>query len=111
VQLAATFAGVPLYRACGYAEIEYVAAGAVNGVPVPLVLMGKALPGPWRVEGEPSQSEFAFHEDDWSQVEFFSNGQLATVHRMLEAYKPFEAAIASTLAGANFTYVRSIGRR
>jgi hypothetical protein len=44
------------------------------------------------VEGEPSQSEFAFHEDDWSQVEFIPKGQLATVHRMLEAYKPFEAA-------------------
>jgi GNAT superfamily N-acetyltransferase len=43
VQLAATLAGVPLYRACGYAEIERVAAGPVNGIPVPLVLMGKAL--------------------------------------------------------------------
>ncbi len=46
VQLAATLAGVPLYRACGYEEIECVAAGPVNGVAVPLVLMGKALPGP-----------------------------------------------------------------
>jgi GNAT superfamily N-acetyltransferase len=43
VQLAATLAGVPLYRACGYAEIERIAASPVNGVAVPLVLMGKAL--------------------------------------------------------------------
>jgi GNAT superfamily N-acetyltransferase len=43
VQLAATLAGVPLYRACGYAEIERIAARPVNGVAVPLVLMGKAL--------------------------------------------------------------------
>jgi GNAT superfamily N-acetyltransferase len=46
VQLAATLAGVPLYRACGYAEIERVAGGPVNGVPVPLVLMGKTLDRP-----------------------------------------------------------------
>jgi GNAT superfamily N-acetyltransferase len=43
VQLAATLAGVPLYRACGYTEIERVTAGPVNGVPVPLVRMGKNL--------------------------------------------------------------------
>ena len=43
VQLMATLAGVPLYRACGYAEIERTAAPPVNGVAVPLVLMGKAL--------------------------------------------------------------------
>jgi GNAT superfamily N-acetyltransferase len=43
VQLAATLAGVPLYRSCGYAEIERTHGGPVNGVAVPLVLMGKAL--------------------------------------------------------------------
>jgi GNAT superfamily N-acetyltransferase len=43
VQLMATLAGIPLYRACGYAEIERTAGGPVNGVPVPLVLMGKEI--------------------------------------------------------------------
>jgi GNAT superfamily N-acetyltransferase len=43
VQLAATLAGVPLYRACGYDEIKCMTGGPVNGVAVPLVLMGKAL--------------------------------------------------------------------
>jgi GNAT superfamily N-acetyltransferase len=43
VQLMATLAGEPLYRACGYEEIERAAAAPVNGVSVPLVLMGKAL--------------------------------------------------------------------
>lgn len=43
VELAATLAGVPLYRACGYAEIERLSGGPVNGVAVPLVRMGKAL--------------------------------------------------------------------
>jgi GNAT superfamily N-acetyltransferase len=43
VQLAATLAGVPLYRACGYGEIKRMTGGPVNGVAVPLVLMGKAL--------------------------------------------------------------------
>jgi len=43
VQLMATLSGEPLYRACGYAEIERTAAAPVNGVVVPLVLMGKTL--------------------------------------------------------------------
>jgi GNAT superfamily N-acetyltransferase len=43
VQLMATLAGIPLYRACGYKEIERTVGGPVNGVAVPLVLMGKAL--------------------------------------------------------------------
>ena len=43
VQLMATLSGEPLYRACGYTEIERTAAAPVNGVVVPLVLMGKAI--------------------------------------------------------------------
>ncbi len=42
VELMATLAGVPLYRACGYREIERTAAD-VGGVKVPLILMGKDL--------------------------------------------------------------------
>jgi GNAT superfamily N-acetyltransferase len=44
-QLMATLSGEPLYRACGYDEIERTAAAPVNGVVVPLVLMGKAIDG------------------------------------------------------------------
>ena len=44
VELMATLAGVPLYRACGYAEIERRTAD-VGRVLVPLILMGKDLPG------------------------------------------------------------------
>ncbi|HEV7158654.1 MAG TPA: GNAT family N-acetyltransferase [Caulobacteraceae bacterium] len=43
VQLMATLSGEPLYRACGYEQIERLAAAPVNGVAVPLVLMGKSL--------------------------------------------------------------------
>jgi uncharacterized phage protein gp47/JayE len=39
----ATLSGEPLYRACGYAEIERTAAAPANGVVVPLILMGKAI--------------------------------------------------------------------
>jgi len=46
VQLMATLAGEPLYRACGYQVIERGAAAPVNGVAVPLVLMGKTLTAP-----------------------------------------------------------------
>ncbi|WP_242138743.1 GNAT family N-acetyltransferase [Sphingomonas sp. TREG-RG-20F-R18-01] len=42
-ELMATLAGEPLYRACGYTEIERVARMAPAGPPVPGVRMGKAL--------------------------------------------------------------------
>ncbi len=43
----ATLAGEPLYRACGYQELDRTPA-IVNGITVPLVRMGKRLrqPGP-----------------------------------------------------------------
>ena len=44
VELMATLSGEPLYRACGYREIERTAAD-VGGIKVPLILMGKDLPG------------------------------------------------------------------
>ena len=45
-ELAATLAGEPLYRACGYTEIERFTADTPSGVPVPLIRMGKRLSGP-----------------------------------------------------------------
>lgn len=39
----ATMAGVPLYAACGYAEVERVLSAPVDGVRVPLVRMEKEL--------------------------------------------------------------------
>jgi GNAT superfamily N-acetyltransferase len=43
VQLMATLSGEPLYRSCGYIEIERTAAAPVGGVIVPLILMGKPI--------------------------------------------------------------------
>jgi GNAT superfamily N-acetyltransferase len=43
VELMATLAGEPLYRACGYEPIERVASMADTAVPVPGVRMGKPL--------------------------------------------------------------------
>lgn len=43
-ELMATLAGEPLYRACGYSEIERTSAGA-DGLAVPMVRMGKRLQG------------------------------------------------------------------
>ena len=43
VELMATLSGEPLYRACGYREIERTAAAPVDGVIVPLIRMGKTL--------------------------------------------------------------------
>ena len=42
VELMATLAGEPLYRACGYEDIERTTAGA-DGLDVPLIRMGKRL--------------------------------------------------------------------
>lgn len=42
-EMMATLAGEPLYRACGYAEIERVTAPPTGGIAVPLVRMGKPL--------------------------------------------------------------------
>jgi GNAT superfamily N-acetyltransferase len=41
--LMATMAGVPLYTACGYVEVEPVLSAPVDGVQVPLVRMEKDL--------------------------------------------------------------------
>ncbi len=41
--LSATLSGEPLYRACGYQEIERTQSRTSTGVSVPLVLMGKTL--------------------------------------------------------------------
>jgi GNAT superfamily N-acetyltransferase len=43
VQLMATLSGEPLYRACGYVEVERTASAPIDGVTVPLVLMGKSI--------------------------------------------------------------------
>ena len=39
----ATLAGVPLYAACGYAEVERILSDPIDGVRVPLVRMEKPL--------------------------------------------------------------------
>lgn len=43
VELAATLAGEPLYRTCGYAAIEHFLSDTPSGVRVPLIRMGKML--------------------------------------------------------------------
>jgi GNAT superfamily N-acetyltransferase len=43
VELMATMSGEPLYRACGYREIERIVAASRDGVDVPGVRMGKQL--------------------------------------------------------------------
>ncbi|MGI4799260.1 MAG: GNAT family N-acetyltransferase [Janthinobacterium lividum] len=45
-ELAATLAGIPLYRACGWTEIEPVLSDPIDGVRVPMVRMGKRLTAP-----------------------------------------------------------------
>jgi GNAT superfamily N-acetyltransferase len=42
-ELAATMGGVPLYRACGYVELEPMKTATPSGVLVPMIRMGKDL--------------------------------------------------------------------
>jgi len=42
-ELAATLAGLPLYRACGYREIERLDVQTSKGIRVPLIRMGKVI--------------------------------------------------------------------
>lgn len=44
VELMATMAGVPLYRACGYAPVEEVLSDPIGPVRIPLLRMRKSLP-------------------------------------------------------------------
>jgi hypothetical protein len=44
------------------------------------------------VNRQPSDSDFVFHEDEWSQVEFFPRSQLSDVQRLLKEFKTFERA-------------------
>jgi GNAT superfamily N-acetyltransferase len=43
VELAATLSGLPLYRACGYEEVEPFFADTPSGIRVPLVRMSKTF--------------------------------------------------------------------
>ena len=43
VELMATLAGEPLYRSCGFTELERVIARGDSGVMLPLIRMGKTL--------------------------------------------------------------------
>ncbi len=43
VELAATLAGEPLYRACGFSDIEAFETDTPSGVRVPLIRMGKII--------------------------------------------------------------------
>jgi GNAT superfamily N-acetyltransferase len=43
-ELGATLSGLPLYKACGYREIEHLRVDTPTGVKVPIVRMGKAIP-------------------------------------------------------------------
>lgn len=44
-EMAATLAGEPLYRACGYTAVERFESEPIDGVRVPMVRMGKELDG------------------------------------------------------------------
>jgi hypothetical protein len=43
VELAGTMAGVPLYRACGYRDVEAFEADTRAGIRIPLIRMGKDI--------------------------------------------------------------------
>ena len=62
-----------------------------------------------KVKTTPSATDFTFHEDDWTQVEFLPRSQLHVVERMLQQYKTFEAANRAQY-GWRETYLRRFER-
>lgn len=50
------------------------------------------LPPLFPLEKQPESDAVVFHEDDWSQLEFFPKNQLSEIQRILKEYKPFELA-------------------
>jgi hypothetical protein len=58
---------------------------------------------------KPTETDFQFHEDEWSQVELLPQEQLSEVQRMLTEYKSFERE-HRTQYGWRKVYVRKIQR-
>lgn len=58
---------------------------------------------------KPSDKDFAFHEDEWCQIEFFPRCQLATIQQLLKEYKQFEQA-HRVQQGWSQVYLRKIPR-
>ncbi|MBK6907466.1 MAG: hypothetical protein IPH08_10415 [Rhodocyclaceae bacterium] len=58
---------------------------------------------------KPGASDFIFHEDEWSQLEFLGKNRLAEVQRMLKEFKNFEQANRVQHGWRN-VYVRKIQR-
>ena len=62
-----------------------------------------------RVDRTPNESDFIFHEDEWSQVEFLPKSQLPEVKRILKELKSFEQA-QRVQSGWRNVYIRKIQR-
>jgi hypothetical protein len=62
-----------------------------------------------RVDRAPNDSDFIFHEDEWSQVEFLPKSQLPEIKRMLKELKSFEQA-QRVQSGWRNVYIRKIQR-
>ena len=61
------------------------------------------------VARQPNQTDFVFHEDEWSQVEFFPKSQLPLIQQILKEYKQFELVNRDKYGWHN-VYVRKIKR-
>lgn len=81
-EMMATLAGVPLYRACGYTELEPVEATTREGIVVPLIRMGKALMAPLP---EPLEPVISF--DEFRRVDI-RIGRVVDAKPFPEARKP-----------------------
>src|SRR6185436_6275761 len=61
------------------------------------------------VSKKPSDTDFVFHEDEWSQVEFYAKDRIPEIQRLLREYKPYEQTQRAQYGWRN-VYVRKIQR-
>ena len=59
------------------------------------------------VDHPAGDAEFRFHEDEWSQIEFFPKARLEEVQRLLKEYSRSSKRIAFKPGGARSTSAKS----
>jgi hypothetical protein len=81
-----------------------------NSILFSLPTISDDLPALEPIEGAPNNSDLIFHEDGWSQIEFFRHDQIEEIQRTFHEYKLFEGSHREGSAWRKI-YVRQVQRK